>query len=574
MAAAGPVGSAGACAGAACDAASPVLHLSMGRAMFPLIPHRSLLRLEAFGNGVPRAGDIVALRGESGIDIRRVLTRDNAERLFAASDYTGRGAWYESASCIGRVAWRWHHGLGRDLSFRGGQGSRAVLVSLCRVQAWCAARVVRHRGLRFLLALLAAANGLLRRLVTQRLYRREERLVPDPETEHVLGAVQAAVRGDSSSGLAPAGLNWEVCLDIALGHRVAALQLDALVGPAPAQAPPSHVVRLLETVTEAGMDAWREAAEAQAAVREALARESVPWLLLKGPALAEVYEGRERERPFTDLDLVVPPRHLDASLSALGSCGYVPEGDATSRFLLRRGHFHLVLDPPAHRRLPIELHWELVDRANLYRIDMPSVFDAARRVRFAGLDLPALGCVDELIYMCIHICKHGVFNKLVARGRFGTDWLSQAWSGNRLVWFVDVHRFLEHYGERIDGAAFWRRAAQWNTADDVRECLALTRALFPCAALGRLLESAPARGSPPAPRRAPPGRANPRLLRWAMRVHPVFTFRPVRFIGLAGLLWPSPARMRTYHGVTTKSGLALAYLVHPWHMMRRIGFGG
>ena len=329
----------------------------------------------------------------------------------------------------------------------------------------------------------------------------------------------------------------------------------------------------MNEIVQSAEAAGREGLVTLSCVASALAQGGVPYLLLKGPGLTACYPGGARERAFTDLDIVVPSAQCDRAIEALAGQGFHWAYGASSRALLRRAHFHLVLKPPAPHTLPVELHWNLVDRANLYRIDMARVFADSREVRLGPATVRGLSATDDLIYMCIHIRKHGALNAQAIGAGVGLDWIAQGHSGNRLIWFVDLYRFLARESGGVDPARLWRQADAWNAAAEVRECLSLLQGFLPSAAGASLLDAAPrdARADAAGAKRAVwSAEGNTRLLRWAMRVHPVFTLRPVRLLELARLLFPSPARLRRYYGVRSRPALLIRYVLHPGHMVRKI----
>jgi hypothetical protein len=274
------------------------------------------------------------------------------------------------------------------------------------------------------------------------------------------------------------------------------------------------------------------------------------------------------DRPFTDLDIVVLPDQRDAALAILDEEGFQLAGTARTARVLRRIHFHFVLKPPSPLQTTIEMHWELVDRANLYRINLAEVFADSREVELAGVKVQTLGLLDELIYTCIHICKHGSMNRLVTEGKVGIDWIMQGCSGNRLIWFVDLRRLLSAHARDIDPVQLWERAKRWNVVDEVRECLLILQGLLPSQEGLVLLRQAPG-GLTEMPLAGQQHRPV-RRLRWWMHTHPVLTLRPVRILGLGRLLFPSPTRLSAYYGQQSLFGLLGRYALHPFHMIGRL----
>lgn len=557
------------------------LYVVRGRAMFPLIPHRSLLGLARRDPGHVQSGDIVALDlGDGRLRIQRVLRTDQvAGQLYCRADCRGRGSWYDAERYAGSVLWRCRHGRKRMLAIRSRPLTKAIFLGLCRLEARCAGapddgtslpRTWARRGA----AALTLPCSALRRFLGNSLYPDETVPPGDLETPYLLHSLQAVVLpGGDPLRPPPEGLDWDVCLDLALAHRLGGLLLPAWSGLPEGTRPPARALEALKEAVRSGEALWREALEVLRPLTRTFHERDIPYVLLKGPGLSACYDNGPRERSFADLDIVVPVARLDAALAALAEAGFQEEGGIRNRQLMRRMHFHLVLTPPVPLQLPVELHWNLVDRANLYRIDMTRVFADARDIRIGDTKVRALGLTDDLIYMCIHIAKHGVLNHLAADGRVGGDWVARGCSGNRLIWFVDLYRFLSQAGADTEPGSFWRRTADWNTAGEVRNCLTLLQGILPSESARVLLAAFPA-GGQPEPVRKGGGlfltRGDTRLLRWAMNVSPILTLRPVRLFELARLLFPCPSALRRYYGVRSWPGTLYRYAIHPAHMLRKM----
>lgn len=174
-----------------------------------------------------------------------------------------------------------------------------------------------------------------------------------------------------------------------------------------------------------------------ARVGRALDQAGVPWLVVKGPVLAQMYQ-RDDQRSYADLDLVVPGLSLRDAIAVLD------DGENTiidrNWALLRRnvaGEVHLRL---AHGTTA-DLHWHLLNRAPLrraFQVDMRGVFERARPVRLGAIQARTLGRADTLVHLGLHGCLSG---------------------GNRLVWLKDIERCLADEPPNWDEIV--ARAHQW-----------------------------------------------------------------------------------------------------------------
>ncbi len=207
----------------------------------------------------------------------------------------------------------------------------------------------------------------------------------------------------------------------------------------------------------------------------AAALEGLPWLVTKGPALAETVYPAPELRPYGDLDLVVEPGAFRDAVAALEGAGATVE-DRNWRLLAREGRGQL------HLRLPhgtlADLHWHLVNRASVrraFRIPMAALFARARRADVAGVRAPVLEPTDALLHVALHAALSG---------------------GNRLLWLQDVAMLLDRGG--VDLEALVRRARRWRVGTPV--AIVLERAARSLGApiepnLLRALERSPVRRS-------------------------------------------------------------------------------
>lgn len=152
----------------------------------------------------------------------------------------------------------------------------------------------------------------------------------------------------------------------------------------------------------------------------------VPWLVLKGPVLAQLAHGDPALRAYSDIDVLVPPVRLGAALAAL-------EGNGATVIdrnwdLIRRS-----LKGEVHVELPsgslLDLHWHLLNSARLRRsfsVDPRSLFERARIVEVGPVPVQTLSAEETIVYVALHAMLSG---------------------GHRLVWLKDVERLIV-----VDGA--------------------------------------------------------------------------------------------------------------------------
>jgi len=301
----------------------------------------------------------------------------------------------------------------------------------------------------------------------------------------------------------------------------------------------------------------------------------VPYAVLKGPYLYELLYRDLFPRAYGDIDLLVPADRIPDAMLALGKAGYDSGAKQGGQMPMPRWHFHAELRSNKPGGLPLELHRTLVDRANLHRIHEAELFGrlSAYKARQGGFTV--LAPEDQFLYLCLHVAKHGALNTIGLRAGYPAEWFCSPAAGNRLLWFLDIDRFLMQQMEHLDWAAIVERAQRWNIADEVRDCLRVLRLLQPESSADAALQRLGAEGAEPASQtgmvaRLLRGRTCQHWTERSMRTHLVLCIRPIRAILVGRSLLPSPAALLRYHGKANRAWLLWLYLMHPCHMLRKM----
>jgi len=508
------------------------LHLVTGRAMSPVLPHRSLVGVERCGVGEVDPGDIVACEEGGRVVLSRLLAMGAGGALRCSSDHDGRARLVPAAALLGRAIWRSHHG---SLALLGGAKTPPGIFprrSACRMR---------------------------------------ETPATDAELCWILESFRAALEGTAAPKVArPDRFGWYRCIELALNHRVDGLLFPCWRDLPEPEGPDAAARAMIEGTSREAGRRWEEGLEVLRLVVPALDRAGIPFLVLKGPILASECYAHPGERPFTDLDLLVAPRDRRRALEALEGEGCAPKVGAAGRRFVEWGHFHLVLTPPPPLRLVVEMHWDLVDRATLFTIDVEEALSRARRVRLPGVTVSALDPVDEFLYLCVHLSRHGVMNRKALAAGLPATWFVRGESGNRLIWFLDLVRHAARHGAALAPSIVRERAESWNATATLEECLLLAeRIVGNTAALEPLLRGV-VRGPDTATedaRRVQPGAQPLSPLRlWAMRPLAGLVVRPVRLLELLGLFFPGPAAIRRYYRTHSAAGTAVRCALHPLSM--------
>lgn len=165
-------------------------------------------------------------------------------------------------------------------------------------------------------------------------------------------------------------------------------------------------------------------------VLDALEKEGVPAIPMKGPVLAEVAYGSLALREFQDVDILVRKKNVPRAAEALLARGYVEidtskDGDAYSRVF-----------SCAAAATVVDLHWDFAGPRFGFGLKPGALFDRCVTVRLGGRTIRSLSAEDTLLLLCMHGAKH-------------------CWS--RLAWICDIAELLRVH-EGLDWSELMARA--------------------------------------------------------------------------------------------------------------------
>lgn len=224
-----------------------------------------------------------------------------------------------------------------------------------------------------------------------------------------------------------------------------------------------------------------------------LTRSGVPHVFLKGFALQELLYREVGARPYSDVDLLVPPSYAAMAADVVCARGW---GDAP-RHSGHSFHFHRRFQPVS-TCLPLELHFQWIDNANLYRLPRDAGFE---NIAFCG-DFPILSTQNQFLYLCLHAQKHGFLNETAEAMGLPDEWFLSPISGNRLIWWLDIALLLAVEGARLDLQTCVRRIIEWRIERPVAGALRMVARFLPESPakeflhMLKLQDLKPARGGP------------------------------------------------------------------------------
>jgi hypothetical protein len=248
--------------------------------------------------------------------------------------------------------------------------------------------------------------------------------------------MRACARDDEKTALAAArGADLTGFADLAIAHGIAGCAHQCLGAHSEIDAEERHrlaVHALQNRVAHKRVDADLHY------LAEVLEPIGVPWLVVKGPAVAATLYAPPEVRNAGDIDVLVEPAHFATVLAELERAGH-PVDDANWPLIRRLGvgQLHVLLPEGT----PLDLHWHLIfsaeERAR-YALATDELVARRRAVSIVGMDLATLDPIDTLVHLAFHAANEGA---------------------DRLSWLSDVRRASAVAG--IDWDVVVSRTTAW-----------------------------------------------------------------------------------------------------------------
>jgi hypothetical protein len=361
----------------------------------------------------------------------------------------------------------------------------------------------------------------------------------NPEARWIVACLRALGR---AAPVPPASLNWDLTLAVAEAEGVAPALGFLLRAEASTVMPAVIRERLSRHLAESAAGQLILAREL-GRLLEALQREGVPVIPLKGPALAEMLYPQPALRPCTDLDLLIRREALVTVDGILQRRGYRRLADDHSWSFDVAYDRATVYERPGGVR--VDLHWSLLGDPRFVWLEAAGreIWDRAITIQVAGGTALGLCLEDLVLYLAVHLAVH--------HGLAG------------LLWYWDLARLIGRFGERLDWPTIVARASRWRARTALYFALLGCERFFGVSAPPAVMARLRARG----PRAA--------ALRWLVfhrEADPLKRLEHVSALLLVDrgrdvigavrpVLFPSPTWLRArYEGAG--SSLAASYVAH------------
>ncbi len=231
--------------------------------------------------------------------------------------------------------------------------------------------------------------------------------VSSPELDLVRLAARADLGPERSRAFRHAAeqpLDWTLAVRLAQYHRLVPLLFVHLRDHVPA-APEAVVSALHDAVRKTSVHVLFLSSE-MARVARRLDRDGVPYLVFKGPSLAEAY-GSVAKRPFVDNDILVHREDFGRVERALLDLGFGTQKRSDrqqSGYLWVHGEYTFRRMVGAARSA-VDVHTNLVPFGFSYAPSFGELRGRARTLDVAGTGVPVLGWDDLFLTLSVNALK-------------------------------------------------------------------------------------------------------------------------------------------------------------------------
>jgi hypothetical protein len=192
-----------------------------------------------------------------------------------------------------------------------------------------------------------------------------------------------------------------------------------------------------------------------AKLADVLADAGVPFILLKGSALAPLLYDSPELRPMVDVDILIHRADWPGARARMAASGYRLPGESVEAYWLAN-YFNLSIGSPDPRPASFDVHWSLGQEIR-YRVDEPGLWDRSVAFTHEGRSYRRLGNEDLLLGLTLHLAYH--------------------YFDARLLWLYDLHLLVKKVP--IDWRIAAERSRRWGMATVFGLGLAYLEKVFP-----------------------------------------------------------------------------------------------
>lgn len=192
-------------------------------------------------------------------------------------------------------------------------------------------------------------------------------------------------------------------------------------------------------------------------VLKALVEANIPVMVLKGADIACTLYPRPELRHFGDVDLMVPPGHLEDTFVILQRLGYHYHQEYRFETISRQRSAFVYVKEVTGGHLVFEVHTAPHSNEMGISFDPRQIWQRGRTITIADVQVKGMGLEDLLLYLCWHYRSHAF---------------------NRLIWLYDIAIVLQRCSSQIDWNLAYSLARQRGLVATISYCMQWCQQVF------------------------------------------------------------------------------------------------
>lgn len=189
----------------------------------------------------------------------------------------------------------------------------------------------------------------------------------------------------------------------------------------------------------------------------AITEENIPVMVLKGADIATTIYRHPELRHYSDVDLMVHPEHLPATVAIFERLGYHYHQEYRFETVSKQRAAFVYVKEVAAGYLVFEIHTSPHSNEMGVSFDTAQFWRRARPITIEGISVCGMGLEDLFIYLCWHFRSH---------------------SFSRLIWLYDITMLLLRCSDSIDWSLTHEIARKQGLLSTVYFCVLWCQQVF------------------------------------------------------------------------------------------------
>lgn len=272
----------------------------------------------------------------------------------------------------------------------------------------------------------------------------------DNDQQSLVYLLSAAIREESINSNQLDNINWGKIFEMAKEQEIYTLLYPIIKDMDDNLKPKNEIMLEWKRNTILASLYQMQNVNGLSSVLMALNEAEIQVIGLKGLVLRELYPVKEL-RTMSDSDLLV----------------HIEDLDKVQKILLNLGYFEKLRGPKdivfLHKRfLPIELHWQLMDKKRFQNIDYleKNIWENTGKINIGGADILIPSLENQILYLCLHMASHFMY------------------SGFGLRQLCDLIILVEAHGHKVNWNSLYENVKKYKIENFVMAIFEVCRRLF------------------------------------------------------------------------------------------------